>query len=68
MFLHSEHETFGTLRALHFLGHVVSLLPEKDAGVFINEKVGTSKIAIWVKTSAGKPEDGSSIPRILRVE
>lgn len=68
MFFHGEHETFGTLRALHFLGHLVRLLPGKDAGVFVNEKVGTSKIAIWVKTPTGKPEDGSSIPRTLRGE
>lgn len=68
MFFHGEHEPFGALRALHFLGHLVSLLPEKDAGVFVNEKVETSKIAIGVKTPAGKSEDGSSIPRTLRVE
>lgn len=54
--------------ATHFLGYLVSLLPEKDAGVLIDEKVRTSKMVIQVKTLAGKPEDQSSIPRTHRVE
>lgn len=49
MFLHVKRVTFGALRALHFLGHLVSLLPERDAGVLINEKVGTLEVAGQVK-------------------
>lgn len=53
---------------MHFLGYLVSLQPEKDAGVLIDEKVRTSKMVIQVKTLAGKPEDQSSIPRTHRVD
>lgn len=41
--------TLGALRIMHFLGHLVSLMPERDAGVLVNEKVGTCEVAVWVK-------------------